>query len=163
MQLPVRALAISALLLVAGCSSSPTTSNIAMGPTLPQPNSALATQPAITPASLPTTTAAAQPGSIGLASVAAFVDPAAVRLMTGKDQSEASSAQFNALTFGRPGAPRNWAGDKGTSGSVVVGPYVRVNNIDCRDFTHTVTIGGTPYAKKGTACRETDGTWSVAG
>ncbi|MGV3490128.1 MAG: hypothetical protein ACO1OG_02290 [Devosia sp.] len=162
MQLSVRALPVFAMLLLAGCSSGPS-NDLALGPTLPPPNSTLATQPAITPASLPTTTAsAAQPGSIGLASANAFIDAAALGLLTAKDQSEASSAQFNALTFGRPGAPRNWVGDNGTSGSVVVGPYVRVNNIDCRDFTHTVTIGGTPYAKKGTACREADGTWSVA-
>jgi surface antigen len=161
MQLFVRALPVFALLLLAGCGSS--SNDLALGPTLPPPNSTLATQPTITPASLPTTAAtAAQPGSIGLANVTAFIDPSAIGLMSPKDQSEASSAQFNALTFGRVGAPRNWAGDNGTSGSVTVGPYVKVNNIDCRDFTHTVTIGGTPYAKKGTACREVDGTWTVA-
>jgi surface antigen len=43
-----------------------------------------------------------------------------------------------------------------------VGPYVRVNLIDCRDFTHTVTVGGQNYARKGTACREADGSWSVS-
>ena len=48
------------------------------------------------------------------------------------------------------------------SGAVTVGPYVRVNLIDCRDFTHTVTVGGQNYAKKGTACRETDGSWTVS-
>jgi surface antigen len=156
-----RALPVLSLLLLAGCSSTPST-NVALGPTLPQPNSTLATQPTITPASLPTATAAAQPGSIGLASASAFIDPAVIGRMTGRDQQEASSAQFNALTFGRPGAPRNWAGDNGTTGAVTVGPYVRVNNIDCRDFTHTVTVGGTPFVKSGTACREVDGTWSVA-
>jgi len=163
MQLSARAFTVIALLAVAGCSTS-SNNDFASGPTLPPPNSQLATQPVITPASLPTTSASmAQPGSIGLPNASAFIDPTASGRMTGKDQSEASSAQFNALTFGRPGAPRNWAGDNGTTGSVTVGPYVRVNNIDCRDFTHTVTVGGTPYAKKGTACRETDGTWSVAG
>lgn len=161
MQLHARALSVFALLLLAGCSSS-NNNDLALGPTLPQPNSMLATQPAIQPATLTPPVAAQQPGSIGLASASAFIDGSAIGLMSAKDQSEASSAQFNALTFGRPGAPRNWTGDRGTTGSVTVGPYVRVNNIDCRDFTHTVTIGGTPYAKKGTACREADGTWNVA-
>ncbi|MBK1794288.1 MULTISPECIES: RT0821/Lpp0805 family surface protein [unclassified Devosia] len=90
-----------------------------------------------------------------------FVDPAAVSLMTAKDSSEANSAQFYALQFGRPGAPRQWAGDRGTTGSVAVGPYVRVNNLDCRDFTHTVKINGAEYVKKGTACREGTGNWNV--
>lgn len=95
--------------------------------------------------------------------VTAFLDASVIGKLSAKDKAEAASAQFNALTFGRPGAPRAWTGDKGTSGTVMVGPYVRVNNIDCRDFTHTVTIGGTPVVRKGTACREIDGTWNVAG
>jgi surface antigen len=90
-----------------------------------------------------------------------FVDPAALALMTAKDSAEANSAQFYALQFGRPGAPRQWSGDKGSTGTVGVGPYVRVNNLDCRDFTHTVKIGGTDYVKKGTACRENGNNWTV--
>ncbi|WP_332702121.1 hypothetical protein [Devosia sp.] len=90
-----------------------------------------------------------------------FVDPAALAVMTAKDSAEANSAQFYALQFGRPGAPRQWAGDKGTTGTVAVGPYVRVNNLDCRDFTHTVKTNGQDYVKKGTACREQNGNWAV--
>ncbi|WP_172122773.1 MULTISPECIES: hypothetical protein [unclassified Devosia] len=90
-----------------------------------------------------------------------FVDPAALALMSSKDSAEANSAQFYALQFGRPGAPRQWAGDKGATGAVSVGPYVRVNNLDCRDFTHSVKIGGQDYTRKGTACREQNGNWVV--
>lgn len=90
-----------------------------------------------------------------------FVDGGALALMTANDSAQANSAQFYALQFGRPGAPRAWTGDKGTTGSVAVGPYVRVNNLDCRDFTHTVKIGGKDYVKKGTACREQNGNWAV--
>ncbi|HTM79221.1 MAG TPA: hypothetical protein VL133_16525 [Devosia sp.] len=91
-----------------------------------------------------------------------FVDPAALALMTAKDTAEANSSQFYALQFGRPGAPRQWSGDKGSTGTVSVGPMVRVNNLDCRDFTHTVKIGGKDYVKKGTACRENGNNWTVA-
>ena len=90
-----------------------------------------------------------------------FVDAAALKLMSAKDSAEANSAQFYALQFGRPGAPRQWAGDSGTTGTVAVGPYVRVNNLDCRDFTHTVKANGQDYVKKGTACREQTGNWNV--
>jgi len=45
---------------------------------------------------------------------------------------------------------------------VIVGPYVRVNSIDCRDFTHTVTLAGGTFSKKGTACRDASGVWSVS-
>ncbi|MCZ4344895.1 RT0821/Lpp0805 family surface protein [Devosia neptuniae] len=90
-----------------------------------------------------------------------FVDTAALAQMSAKDSAAANTAQFYALQFGRPGAPRAWTGDKGTTGSVAVGPYVRVNNLDCRDFTHTVKIGGQEFVKKGTACREQNGNWTV--
>jgi surface antigen len=94
--------------------------------------------------------------------VSAFVDPGALGILSEKSKAAAAGAQFNALQFGRVGAPRNWVGDNGQSGAVTVGPYVRVNLIDCRDFTHTVTAGGQQYTKKGTACREADGSWTVS-
>ena len=90
-----------------------------------------------------------------------FVDAAALTRMSAADSAAANTAQFYALQFGRPGAPRAWTGEKGTTGSVAVGPYVRVNNLDCRDFTHTVKIGGQDFVKKGTACREQNGNWTV--
>jgi len=162
MQQLVRALPVLAMLLLAGCSMGPSTSDIAVGPTLPQPNSTLATQPQITPARVPSPTDI-QPTTVAMNDVSAFVDGSILGQLSAKDKSEAASAQFNALTFGRPGAPRTWNGDKGVAGSVTVGPYVRVNNIDCRDFTHTVTVGGAPHARKGTACRDATGSWSVTG
>jgi surface antigen len=94
--------------------------------------------------------------------VSAFLDATAFGQLSQKSRTEAAGAQFNALQFGRVGAPRNWQGDNGQSGAVTVGPYVRVNLIDCRDFTHTVTIAAQTFVKKGTACRETDGSWTVS-
>jgi surface antigen len=163
MQQIVRAVPLFAMLLLAGCSMGPSTSDIALGPTLPQPNSQLGTQPTITPASVPAPGAIQTAGATTMNDVTAFLDGSVLGQLSARDKSEAASAQFNALTFGRPGAPRTWVGDKGVSGSVTVGPYVTVNNTNCRDFTHTVTIAGAPHAKKGTACREADNTWSVAG
>lgn len=158
MQQIFRASPFLAVLLLAGCSMGPS-ADTSLGPTLAQPNPALA-QPMVTPASVQASTNS--PASTqSLTDVTAYLDVTAIPLLSGKDKGEAASAQFNALTFGRPGAPRAWQGDKGTSGEVTVGPYVRVNNIDCRDFTHTVTIGGKPYPRSGTACREADGGWNV--
>lgn len=162
MQQIVRALPLFAMLLLAGCGTMGSTSDVALGPVLPAPNSQIGMAPAITPASVPAP-GAIQTAGTSMNDVTAFLDGSVLAKLSARDKSEAASAQFNALTFGRPGAPRTWTGDKGTSGSVTVGPYVTVNNTNCRDFTHTVTIGGTPAAKKGTACREADGTWSVAG
>ncbi|QYO77961.1 hypothetical protein [Devosia salina] len=145
------ALPILALVL-AGCSSTGT-GRVAQAPVV--------TQPVIAQPMVPTSAQTVQTAKLTTSIANGFVDPAALALMTAKDSNEANSAQFYALQFGRPGAPRQWAGDKGTTGTVAVGPYVRVNNLDCRDFTHTVKIGGSDYVKKGTACREQNGVWNV--
>ena len=139
-------------LALAGCTSTGT-ANVAQAPVTAQP---VIVQPLV-----PTSAQTVQTAKLTTSIANGFVDPAALSLMTAKDSNEANSAQFYALQFGRPGAPRQWAGDRGTTGSVAVGPYVRVNNLDCRDFTHTVKIGGTDYVRKGTACREQNGNWNV--
>ncbi|HHY48958.1 MAG TPA: hypothetical protein GYA10_04350 [Alphaproteobacteria bacterium] len=154
MQQIVRALPFLAAAALAGCSSSSTVSDL--GPTLAQPS------PTMQTAALPPPSqqiAAAQ----SMTDVAAFIDPAAVRLLSEKERSEAASTQFNALQFGRAGAPRSWQGDRGNSGQVVVGPPVNVNSLYCRNFTHTVNAGGQTYTKSGMACRELDGRWNVVG
>lgn len=150
-----RVLIVSLLLTLAACSSTST-----MAPTtqvaIVAPPPLVSTLPA-TPTVAQTTTTAAQ-----TTDVAPFIDTGALALLGANDRTSASSATFYALQFGRPGAPRAWQGGSGTSGQVSVGPYVRVNNLDCREFTHAVTIAGNAYTRKGTACRETDGRWTLA-
>jgi surface antigen len=148
-----RAFPLLGVLLLAGCASGPTT-QYAQGPTLGTQTTTMQTAALPTPAQQ---VASAQ----SLTDVSAFIDAAVIPSLTSNDRAQAAGAQFNALQFGRPGAPRAWQGDKGTSGNVTVGPYVRVNNIDCRDFTHTVKFGGQDHVKKGLACRDIDGSWSV--
>jgi surface antigen len=153
MQQILRAVPLLALVTLAGCTSSRSVADI--GPTLPQPG-----QQTMQTAALPAPSqqlATAQ----SLTDVTAFIDPAALRLLSEKERTEAASAQFQALQFGRTGAPRSWSGDRGASGNVVVGPPVNVNALYCRDFTHTVVAGGQNYVKKGMACRELDGRWGV--
>lgn len=140
------------VLTLAACSNTGT-SQLAQAP--------VASTPAVSRPLVPTPAQTTQQALLTTSVANGFVDPAALAIMSAKDSAEANSAQFYALQFGRPGAPRNWSGDKGTSGSVAVGPYVRVNNLDCRDFTHTVKANGQDYVKKGTACREQNGNWTV--
>lgn len=99
--------------------------------------------------------------SLAQTEISTFVAASAVKLLVEADKKEAASAQFYALQFGRPGAPRRWQGSSGAAGKVSVGPYVRVNNLDCREFSHEIVVSGTTYPKSGTACREGDGRWSV--
>lgn len=93
--------------------------------------------------------------------VSAFVDPAIAGKLDKNDRTEAASAQFFALQFGRPAAPRAWQGQSGISGKVTVGPFVRVNELDCRDFTHVVTASAQTYTRSGLACRDNNGVWTV--
>jgi len=139
-------------LTLAACSST--------GPTQ-MSQAPVVTTPVISQPLVPTPAQTTQQALLTTSVSNGFVDAAALSAMSAKDSAAANSAQFYALQFGRPGAPRAWAGEAGTSGSVAVGPYVRVNNLDCRDFTHTVKAGGQEYIKKGTACREQNGNWAV--
>jgi len=140
-------------LAIAGCSSTGTPSRVVQAP--------MTSMPVVAQPMVPSSAQTVQQARLTTNVSSGFVDPAALALMTAKDSAEANSAQFYALQFGRPGAPRQWAGDRGTTGSVAVGPYVRVNNLDCRDFTHTVKANGQDFVKKGTACREQTGNWNV--
>lgn len=147
--------ALPALAVVlAGCSTAGTTTQVVQAPVA-------APAPMIVQPMIASSAQNVQQARLTTNVSSGFVDPAALAVMTVKDSAEANSAQFYALQFGRPGAPRQWAGDKGTTGSVSVGPYVKVNQIDCRDFTHTVKVNGQDYVKKGTACREQTGNWNV--
>jgi surface antigen len=93
-----------------------------------------------------------------------FVDPAAMKLLSVPARDQATAAAFNALEYGRPGAPRDWQGGDGvSSGRVTVGPDLNVNNLRCRNFTHVVTVSGTAYTATGQACREPQAGWMVVG
>lgn len=146
------------VLALAGCNMGPTGSDVASGPmiapptTLQQPGAPVVVEPTVMAATSET----------ALTDVTSFIDAGVIGKLSPKEKAEAANAQYNALTYGRPGAPRSWAGDRGATGQVIVGPYVRVNNIDCRDFTHTVTLAGGTFSKKGTACRDSTGVWSVS-
>lgn len=93
--------------------------------------------------------------------ISAYLPSAAFSQMSDKDKTEASSAQYYALQTGRPGAPRRWSGDAGAAGKITVGPFIRVNTLDCREFEHEVTISGQAHTQAGTSCREADGKWTV--
>ena len=150
----LRAVSLVPLLALAACGS---TASVTRPPIVGMANAGTTLpMPAQQGMSVAETTAVAA----AMIDVNAFVDGTALPLMTSRDKSEAGNAQFYALQFGRPGAPRLWKGDSSANGSVQVGPIVRVNNLDCRDFTHAVSISGKAYNRKGTACRE-NGIWTV--
>lgn len=148
-----RVLPMLALLALGGCSWGGGGPSESAGPVLAAPTPA--------PVAEPVNSASRATAETALTDISGYVDAAVLAKLTSRDRTEAVGAQYNALMYGRPGAPRAWAGDKGTTGQVVVGPYVTVNNINCRDFTHTVTLAGSSFSRKGTACRDPNGVWTV--
>lgn len=82
------------------------------------------------------------------------------RSMDEQDRRLAREAEFYALEDGPSGQPRRWRNpDNGRYGDVVPSrPYQRSGR-DCRDYTHTVYIDGRRETMRGTACRNSDGTW----
>jgi surface antigen len=159
----LRAAGIVSLFVLAGCATN-SSSNYSQEPMLgqPVPSQGDYASAADTPPDT-TTPPPSQVASSGVDNldIASFTDAGGFAAMADTDKSQASSAQYYALQFGRVGAARTWAGSGNVTGQISVGPYVKVNNNDCRDFTNIVNAGSKSYTKRGTACRSVDGTWTV--
>ncbi len=84
--------------------------------------------------------------------------------MDERDRRYAQEAEFDALERGQSGVSRQWRDpDTGNYGDIVPSrPYKR-GVADCRDYTHTIYIDGKPKQMRGTACRNSDGTWQSVG
>lgn len=86
------------------------------------------------------------------------------RSLDAADRAIALKAEYEALEYGRSGAPTIWQGKSGDNhGEVKVGSTYQVNRLDCREYTHDVWIGGRLRVVKGTACRDPDGAWRIVG
>jgi surface antigen len=96
-----------------------------------------------------------------------FAGPMAAEIETvlGPDNLKmAEQAQYQALEYGRAGTPVTWNDPRtGNSGEIAVGQSYEVNRLDCREYTHTVYIGGRANVARGTACRQPNGVWRIVG
>lgn len=86
------------------------------------------------------------------------------RRMDEADRRAAMAAEYRALEYGQSGSETPWRNpETGHYGTVVPGkPYV-ANNLNCREYTHTIYIDGRPETVRGRACRQPDGTWRSVG
>jgi surface antigen len=76
------------------------------------------------------------------------------------DQQYAAQAQYNAVQYGEPYSWQNpQSGNYGTvqPSAAYASPYGQ----QCREYTHTVYIGGRQERAYGTACRQPDGSWRI--
>src|SRR3984893_12500247 len=84
--------------------------------------------------------------------------------MDDEDKRLAYEAQVQALESGPSGTAVAWRNPySGRYGSVVPGRAYQANGLQCRPYTHTIYINGTPQVARGNACRNPDGTWTAVG
>ena len=78
-----------------------------------------------------------------------------------RDRQQALEAEYRALEYMSGGQAVTWRGT-GTriSGEVIAATPYRVGSQDCRQYRHLVTIAGQPREARGTACRNSDGSWT---
>jgi len=75
------------------------------------------------------------------------------------DKRSALEAEYRALEYTPGGQSVAWRG-AGSSGQVTPAQPYRVGSQDCRQYTHTIAAGGDSQSARGTACRNTDGSWT---
>jgi surface antigen len=93
----------------------------------------------------------------------AFLGNQAGKSLDRADQQFAYRAEQDALEHTPSGNEVTWSNpDSGNYGSIKpVQTYQSSEGRYCREYTHTVVIGGEPQDAYGRACRQPDGSWEV--
>lgn len=82
------------------------------------------------------------------------------RALDSADREMAAQAEFLALESTAAGAVYQWQSRHSPArGSIVPGEPYQVNRSECRDFTHTIVVGGKSREWRGAACRQSAGRW----
>jgi surface antigen len=77
------------------------------------------------------------------------------------DRKRALQAEYQALEYSPAGKVVEWKNTGSSrSGEVVAAQPYQVGSQNCRQYTHTIRIDGTPQSSRGTACRNEDGSWT---
>lgn len=131
-----------ALLVLSACSTSQTGSPSAQAFATTQPQQQVAS-------TIVTAMAGGLVGSLGNAE------------LDSRDRRRALEAEYRALEYTPAGQAVSW-GKAGSShyGEVVAGSPYRVGSQDCRQYKHTIQIEQRSRTVRGTACRNTDGSWT---
>ncbi len=82
------------------------------------------------------------------------------RGLDAQDRRKALEAEYRALEYTGSGQPVTWKGSGSRTGEVVAAQPYSVGSQNCRQYTHTIYVGLEPQSARGTACRNTDGSWT---
>lgn len=89
-----------------------------------------------------------------------WADTDLARQLDDKDRQLASEAEYEALESGGAGVAREWRnGSSGRRGAVTPGPAYSVNQYTCRDYVDVIAFESRQEVRRGTACRQPDGSW----
>lgn len=77
------------------------------------------------------------------------------------DRQRALEAEYRALEYTQGGQAVPWTGSGTERGEVVAAQPYRVGSQDCRQYVHTLFTGSSSQTARGTACRNTDGSWTL--
>ncbi len=80
-----------------------------------------------------------------------------------QDLKMMQNAHYDALEHNRSGISSAWRNpDTGASGSIKPIKTFRDNSmLYCREYTHTINVGGKSETAYGKACRQPDGQWKI--
>ena len=80
--------------------------------------------------------------------------------MSTRERGIAADAEYRALEYGQSGSKTAWTYPAmNHRGTIVPGHPYKKGDQYCRNYTHTITRGGSPEIVKGVACRDDNGTW----
>lgn len=97
------------------------------------------------------------------ATIGGLLGNAIGRSLDEQARQQAYAAEYRAMEFGAPGAPVAWRHES-YYGTVTPGPYYSHAGYErCREYSHTIYIGGRPETARGVACRQADGSWRPVG
>jgi len=147
---PVIAVLLSAVALLAGCQASNQTIGQATGAIA---GGVLGNQLGGGSGRVAATIGGALVGGVIGSSIGTGLD--------NRSKEAALAAEYNALERGSAGQPVAWQGTNGTYGQVVPQQPYQVGSQNCRRYTQTIYIDGSPQEASGTACRNPDGTWQT--
>lgn len=84
-----------------------------------------------------------------------------VAQLASSDRRVAIEAEYKALEYAPKGESVSWKGRSGrASGEVTAAQPYQVGSQNCRQYSHSFTVDGSPQTMRGTACRNDDGSWS---